>query len=190
VLHAALNHLLNQRADLRAELARHAGMVGRLSVFPFVLTFLVDGEGWLTETKESPHASVTIRPGLLPRLLLDDAAAKREVRLEGDAAFAADLARMLQALNWDAEADLARLMGDAVSHRVVSGSRELFGEPRAILREVAATVVEYLQEEATVLAARPSVERFYGEVDQVRDDLARIEKRLRLLEALPPKPQT
>jgi len=183
VIRAALNHLLAQRADRRAGLVRHAGRTARISVPPLRADFAIDAEGWLQPAEGEPEATITVAPALLPRLLLDDPSARRDVRLEGDAVLAADLAHLLQQLDWDAEADLARVLGDIPAHRIVSDMRRLFGDPRTAARELAETAVEYLQEEAAVLARRPSLERFLADVDAMRDDLARLEKRLSLLES-------
>ncbi|WP_374348392.1 SCP2 domain-containing protein [Chitinimonas sp.] len=179
---ALLNHLLAQRADLRDTLAHHAGRSAQIAVPPLRLGFTVGADGLLESSKESPAASITIAPWLLPRLALGDAAAAREVRLDGDAALAADLARVLQALDWDAEHDLARLIGDIPAHRLAETARSLIGDPRVIARNLAETTVEFLQDEVPLLATQQAVAWFSAEVDTLRDDVARMQKRLDRLE--------
>lgn len=179
---AVLNHLLAQRADLRALLARHAGRRGAIVVPPFTVAFMVNDAGLLDAVAGEAEATITIAPWLLPRLALGDAGAAREVRLDGDAALAADLAQVLQSLDWDAEHDLARLVGDIPAHRIATTARDWVGDPRAIARNVAETAAEYLQEEASVLATRPAVAHFNAEVDRLRDDAARLAKRIAVLE--------
>jgi ubiquinone biosynthesis protein UbiJ len=179
---AVLNHLLAQRSDLRAALARHAGRCAAIAVPPLTFTFAVNAEGLLDAAGDEPAATITVTPWLLPRLLLGDASAMRDVRLDGDAALAADLARVLQALDWDAEHDLARLIGDVPAHRMAESARDIIGDPRVVARNLAETAVEFLQDEAPLLASRPAVTWFNDEVDKLRDDVARLQKRLTRLE--------
>lgn len=179
---ALLNHLLAERTELRAELSRHAGRVASIAMPPFKLTFLVGQDGLLASSREAPAATLRIAAWLLPRLAMGDVSAQREVKLEGDAAFAADLAKMLQALDWDAERDLARVTGDIAAHRIANTAQRLIGDPRVIVSNLAQTSTEYLQEEAGVLVTTPSLNLFNSEVDELRDAVARLEKRLLLLE--------
>ncbi|MDN3577947.1 hypothetical protein QWZ03_14335 [Chitinimonas viridis] len=179
---ALLNHLLNQRADLRGELRHHAGQVVAISVPPFRLVFVIGDDGYLLASEAPPHASISIAPWLLPRLALRDPAAERELQLAGDSQLAATVGRVLQALDWDAEADLARVVGDIPAHRMATWARELVGDPRRIARNLAEATQEYLQEEARLLATRPATAHFVAQVDTLRDDVARLEKRLQRLE--------
>jgi len=180
---ALLNHLLAERTELRAELSRHAGRVASVAMPPFKLTFLIGRDGLLTSSRDQAAATLRIAPWLLPRLAMGDVSAQREVKLEGDAALAADLAKMLQALDWDAERDLALLTGDIAAHRIANMAQRLIGDPRVIVSNLAQTSTEYLQEEAGVLVATPSLNLFNSEVDELRDAVARLEKRLARLDA-------
>ncbi|PHV12189.1 ubiquinone biosynthesis accessory factor UbiJ [Chitinimonas sp. BJB300] len=179
---AVLNHLLLQRADLREALAPYAGQSARLSVPPFRLDFTIGSDSLLHAATGEPAASILIPPWVLPRLALRDPAAERALQISGDIQMAGALGRVLQALDWDAEADLARLVGDIPAHRLAETARNVIGDPRAIALNLAETTVEYLQEEARLLVARPSVDQFVGQVDTLRDDMARLTKRLARLE--------
>lgn len=181
---ALLNHLLAQRADLRAELAAHAGQAARLAVPPLRLDFRIAADGLLAAPEgAAPAAVITIAPSLLPRLALHDPAAERQLQIEGDSQLAAAVGRVLQALDWDAEADLARLFGDVAAHRLSETARQLLGDPRVVARNLAETTTEYLQEEARLLLTRSAADGFMAAVDTLRDDAARLEKRLARLES-------
>lgn len=186
---ALLNHLLAERTELRGAISHHAGRVARIAMPPFKITFVVGKDGLLSSSQEEPAATLRIPAWLLPRLALGDASAQREVQLEGDASFAADLAKMLQALDWDAERDLARLTGDIAAHRIASTAQRLVGDPRVIVNNLAQTSTEFLQEEAGVLVPTPSLNLFNSDVDELRDAVARLEKRLSRLEAVASEPK-
>ncbi|HEY9103854.1 ubiquinone biosynthesis accessory factor UbiJ [Chitinimonas sp.] len=176
---AVINHLLAQRSDLRAELRRHAGRTAKLQLPPRSLQFSIGENGLLQPASSKvPDVTLHIPVALLPRLLLRDPTAERELQIDGDSQLAATLGRVLQALDWDVEADLARLLGDIPAHRLAGTARRWLGDPRQFLRNLAETATEYAQDEAHLLVARPSLNQFVNEVDRLRDDVARLEKRL------------
>jgi ubiquinone biosynthesis protein UbiJ len=90
-------------------------------------------------------------------------------------------------MDWDVEHDLSRLVGDLAAHRLAEISRRAVGDPRAMARSLAESAAEFLQEEAHLLAARPGVAWFNGEVDELRDALARLQKRVACLERNQPR---
>lgn len=181
---AVLNHLLAEKADLRRSLALYAGQIGCIAVPPWQLVFAVLPDGLLASSDAGPNATISVSPWLLPRLALGDVQAEREVRIDGDTHFAAAIAQVLRSLNWDAERDLSRLTGDVVAHRIADSARRWIGDPKLVVQNLAAASTEYLQEEADVLVARASVDAFVSAVDVLRDDAARLEKRLAQLERL------
>lgn len=180
---ALLNHLLAQRSDLRALLQRHAGRSAAILTPPLALRFAIGDNGFLEDSTQVAEATVSISPLLLPRLALQDPSAAREVELSGDAQLAGDIARLLQQLDWDAEADMARLMGDVAAHRLTETARQWLGDPRRILRNVGESSIEYLESEARMIASKSALNHFASAVDTLRDDAARLEKRLQALEA-------
>lgn len=179
---AVLNHLLRQRADLRQALAKHAGATIKLVVVPFSLSTTVTVDGQLESGDAPPAATLRIAPWLLPRLAIGDPTAEREISIDGDTELAAIFGRVLQALDWDAEADLAAVVGDTPAYRLSRAARDLVGDPRQIGRNLLETTREYLQEEVRLLATQPAVDQFLQAVDTLRDDVARLEKRLSQLD--------
>jgi len=92
-------------------------------------------------------------------------------------------------LTWDAEADLAPIVGDIAAHRLNAGGR---GALAGIVRAFSAlgrNAGEYAVEEAGLMARTVDVARFNRAVDTLADDTARRDARLRLLETPPPSPE-
>jgi ubiquinone biosynthesis protein UbiJ len=180
-----LNHLLAGQPWLRERLVPHAGRSCRVEVFPFGLTLLVgmDGSLLLPGGPVEPEAHIRMTPATLARVLSGDEAARQHVQVSGDAAFAGALATTLQALRWDAEEDLSRVVGDVAAHRIVQGAQGLAAWPRAALQGVSASVAEYLVEERPLLARKEDVARFNQEVDALRDAVERLEKRIERMAA-------
>jgi ubiquinone biosynthesis protein UbiJ len=112
------------------------------------------------------------------RLAARDETAWQEVSVSGDSEFAAALDYLWRHLRWDAEEDLARFFGDIVAHRLVLTAGTLREWGAQATDNLARSFAEYWTEEQPLIAHAGDVEQFNRDVDQLRDDIARLEKRL------------
>lgn len=115
----------------------------------------------------------------------EDLIRRGDLELTGDAHVATQLKKLLVLARPDAEEELSRLVGDVAAHGigdVVRGIGNWGRDARSILRQ---NISEYLQEESRALPSRYEVERFRGRVELLRDDVARLEARIRRLEPPP-----
>jgi len=108
------------------------------------------------------------------------------ITIQGDANLATQLQAIVAGLDLDWEEQLSRLTGDGIAHQagrlVRSGSAYL----RQTDNTLGLNLEEFLKEEARLLPQRFEVEEWVSEVDRLRDDVARLEARLRQLDAAPP----
>ena len=179
----AINHLLEQNPGASEGLARHAGKTVRLDGRLFTLDVAISPDGaFIDSASAAPDATIRLDPKLLLGLPLKGRVAFKTLDSEGDASLLAELNRIFQTLRWDSEADLAPLVGNMAAHRLSVGVQTLGAWARQNRESAAATVAEYLTEEQPLLVNRPQAEQFYREVDILRDDAARLEARLKLLE--------
>ena len=102
----------------------------------------------------------------------------RAVRIEGSAELAETLGFVIRNLRWDIEEDLSRLVGDIAAHRIATGARELASWQRQATRNLAENLAEYFTQEQPLIARRDAITGFSGDVDRLRDDVARLEKRV------------
>jgi ubiquinone biosynthesis accessory factor UbiJ len=112
----------------------------------------------------------------------EDLIRRGDLELTGDAHVATQLKKLLVLARPDAEEELSRLVGDVAAHGIGDVARGIgkWGrDARGILRQ---NISEYLQEESRALPSRYEVERFRGRVELLRDDVARLEARIRRLE--------
>jgi ubiquinone biosynthesis protein UbiJ len=130
--------------------------------------------------------TLTIPPAALPRILAQDEAALREVRVEGDAALANAVLFLFRNLRWDAEEDLARIVGDVAAHRVAAAARGFAAWQREAGVRLGQNVAEYLKDEAALLVHPHELETFARQVDALRDAVERLEKRVQRLSAAGP----
>ncbi len=121
-----LNHVLMSEPEAMARLARQKGqrielvwerLQLQLSPTPAGLLERGHFEGFdlrLTVTEESPVSlASTLAQGDKPK-----------VRIEGDVQLAAEVNWLIDHVRWDAEEDLARLIGDAPAHTLAQVARQ------------------------------------------------------------------
>jgi ubiquinone biosynthesis accessory factor UbiJ len=181
---AAINHLLQGAAWARERMVPFAGASVRFHLPPASATFSIGEDGTLQPAASGvePAAIIRLTPALALRLaLLKDESARAEVEVEGDAALAAALTRILGALSWDVEEDLSRVVGDVAAHRIGLAGRALLDWQAALAANVARSVGEYLTEERAVVPGREALHVFAAAVDELRDDTQRLEKRIQRL---------
>lgn len=182
VIVAALNHLLNGAPWARQRLIGHAGKCIAITLFPLQFAFAIDSAGRLQHASaDETDAQMQLDPLLVARIVLGDHAATHDINISGDTQLAADFGNTLLTLDWDAEADLARFIGDSAAHQLVQIARNLIAWQRRVVNDSAAMLAEYAHEEAPLLAKRKHLDEFIAEVDQMRDASARLNKRIELL---------
>ena len=180
----AINHLLSQNSWAPPRLARFSGKTVRFEVAPFSFAYTVCADGMLCEAESEASADVrcVIAPSLLPRLALHDEQAYAEIKSEGDAGLLAEIFFLVRNLRWDAAEDLSKVTGDIAAERIVQTvqgvSREV-GEAAVNLSQAAS---EYWTEERPLVAKPENITTFVGQVDTLRDDIARLEQRLKRLQ--------
>lgn len=189
---ATVNHLLAREPWARDRLRHHLGASARLAMSPFDLRLQVGEEGYLAPVTD-PDAVCDVSIAVPPAALADfagggQAAVMRHVKIEGDAEFANTVSYLAQHLRWEAAEDLSKLIGDAAAHRVTETGRAAVAGVRRTGKTVARSLADYLVEENPMLVARPRLDDMTAEIGRLRDDLARLEKRIEKLERTPGTP--
>jgi len=180
---SALNHLLRSAPLALERLQRHAGRTVAFHVGPATLAFTIQTTGEVTPALAGVSRDLEVRVPtvLLPRLAARDESAFAAVQLQGDAELAEDVSFLARHLTWDAEEDLARVVGDIPAHRAASAARSLRDWALDARLRLAQGAAEYWTEEQPLIASRVKVESFVREVSALRDDLQRLEQRVERL---------
>lgn len=175
-----LNHLLAREDWARQRLGPYAGQTFRIEGGPALLPITVTESGSLRSANGDESPSVTIAfPADAPlRLLFDAASVLASARLSGAASFAETLAFVFRNLRWDYEGDLAGLVGDIPAHRIAKLLGEGFAWQRSTLQRLGSNLAEFATEESALVTRASEVDLFCADVDRLRDDLARLEKRI------------
>ena len=178
---AGLNHLLTQHPWAAERLRPFAGQAVEFRCPPFPdLRVRITDNGLLDRARAEAASTLVVKltAGALPLLLARDETARNQVEIEGSADLASTVDYLFRNLTWDVEEDLSKVFGDIVAHRLASGGRALAAWQREAALRLAENLVEYWTEEQPLLARPVDVENFCGNVDTLRDDVARLEKRI------------
>lgn len=189
-LESAFNRLLSLDPEAAAQLAELEGHIiclqldglnVQLYLFPSVNDVMIlddfDGE-----------ADTTIQGTPLALVRLGLANDKQAEMFEGDVTITGDLKlgrkfnRLFASLDIDWEEQLSKIVGDMAAHTLGNITRHLFSWKQRNYQSMKMNSAEYLQEEIRYSPSQNQADGFYRDVDQLRNNVARMEARLNKLE--------
>jgi len=175
-----LQHLIAQNSWANAMLQPFAGKSVQINIPPVSSSLVILEDGSLAMAGETniADATVTIPPSLLLRLIAKDEAAKMQINISGDTHLASELAKVFTHMRWDYEDDLSKLVGDVPAYKVGQFSRQAVQSVKETSVNLAEMLAEYWQEENPLIAKKRHVDAFNTQVDTLRADVERFEKRL------------
>lgn len=182
---APLNHLLRANSWARESLKPYAGKTVSVRCLPFAASLRIIDSGEVTpaSTGTMPDAILTVTPALLLRMATRDDTAWRDINVEGDTALAGAVNHLWRHLRWDVEEDLSRVFGDVAAHRMTGSAQAMAQWAKMSSENLMRSFSEYVTEERPAVAAANDLAGFAADVDCLRDDLARLEKRISKLVA-------
>ena len=183
-----INHVLGSEPWASAELAKHASKTILLKM-PFgELAFKITSAGLLDALQEldSPTLSLEISSKALGDLAASSDTLREQaikaVKITGDADLAQLLGRLAGQLRWEYEEDLARLVGDAPANFAVRQGKKFIAASRSAASDLLDNVVEYVSEERKVLLNKRDFTAHKLTLNDLRESVERIEKRIQHLE--------
>lgn len=184
-----LNHLLDQQRSSKTKLQKEAGKVLALNIAPMQLRLRVNDQGYFqpgsaTNGIATPSdTQITMQWGDLIGSVSNPNAMSRKAAIEGDMDFAQTVSAVINDLSWDPERDLARVVGDAQAVWVMNTLSALGTNAKDVVQRFKNNLREYVVHEKSMTPTASEFDAFRGEVNQLRDELARLEKRLTRLGA-------
>lgn len=183
-LEGVLNRNLHASLTARRAAAELEGLCMDMGVSASqpILRMSVDG-GRLrfTEPNEEP-SGVTLSGGW--RRLLDLLGGDHTgpgLDLRGDPALAEGFARLLKHCRPSPEEELARFTGDAFAHEAGDAARAAAGWAGEAAGSLRRNLRDFVQEEARFSPTRVEFDAFSGEVERLRDSVARVGARVQAL---------
>ena len=187
-IYRAINHVLGSEPWATGELSKHAGKSILLKL-PFGdLCCEIGSGGLLTVLKvaEAPSLTLEVSAKALSDLAGSSGSLREQafkaVKITGDADLAQLIGRLAGQLRWEYEEDLAQLFGDAPAHFAVKQGKKFVSATRAAASDLLDNVVEYVSEEKKVLLNQRDFRIRKTELNDLRDSVDRMEKRIQFLE--------
>jgi len=184
-----LNRNIQESTPARELCAELAGTVVAVRVSDTALAayFIVDDEAVDVVAATSQDPDVLISGSLITLASLagqSGTAAVRDGSLDivGDVELADQFQQLLSFARPDIEEELSNIVGDAAAHRLGEIARGFGRWGREASSTMGANIREYLQEESRDAPSRYEVEKFNSDVDELRDDVDRVEARLNRLQ--------
>jgi ubiquinone biosynthesis protein UbiJ len=106
-----------------------------------------------------------------------------EVEIRGDVTVGQRFEAVLRDIDIDWEEQLSRLVGDVAAHQVGNLVRDGLSWGAKTLETLGRDISEYLQEESRHLPQRDEVDRFLAAVDVLRNDVERLDVRVKRLQS-------
>ena len=189
-LESALNRNIAASSAARSAAKRLDGRSMRMSFVAgptqplFAISLTCNGEQLRIATAQDTTPDATLTGTPLAYLSMVGAAPESamrsgHVRIEGNAEVAQAFRDLLQASRPDVEEELARLVGDLPAHQLGRLARGAFSFGKRAVDTFAQNVSEFLQEETRDVVTRIEVDEFSDAVDRIRDDVERLEARMR-----------
>ncbi len=174
-----LQHITNQNNWSRPYLTTFSGKIVQFDFVLLKANLLILEDGSLSLAGETAVADATVHipPSLALRLLAKDEAAKMFIKIDGDTHLATEFSKVLQNMRWDIEEDLSHVTGDIAAFKIGELSKKAFAEMKRQSINAAEMLSEFWQEEKPILAKKRHLEQFNADVDTLKSDVARLEKR-------------
>jgi ubiquinone biosynthesis accessory factor UbiJ len=177
-----LNHLLGAEPWARERLAAFAGETLELRAPPLpALRLSILPGGTVEAASAMPGLLMTLKPEFLVGLARGEEHALRSVAVEGNAELAAEVLVLVRQLRWEMEEDLSRLFGDIAAHRIAEAGRAFVAWHLDAAQRLAGAAADYVTDEKPFLTRRAELDTLAESVAQLRDAIARLDKRLERL---------
>ena len=181
-----VNKVLSLDEETVASLATLAGNVIEIDVLDteFRMFILPSGKGITLETEYEGKADVAIKgtPSALLGMISAEKIGAGDVEINGNVGLAQKFQSILRRVEIDWEEYLSQFVGDIASHKIGNFLRRVSRFAKESGKTIGMDISEYLRYEKEALLDKSEIYEFNQAVDEVRDDVERLQKRLERLE--------
>ena len=188
VICRAINHVLSSEPWATGELSKHSGksILLKLPFGELCCEIAPTGLLHVLKAAETPSLTLEVSAKALSDLAGSSGGLREQafkaVKITGDADLAQLIGRLAGQLRWEYEEDLAQLVGDAPAHFAVKQGKKFVSATRAAASDLLDNVIEYVSEEKKVLLNQRDFRIRKTELNDLRDSVDRMEKRIQFLE--------
>ncbi len=189
MLALVLNHLLAQQRSSKNRLQREAGKVIRIQIEPMSFSFRVTDEGYFKPTSVQngvqavADTTISMQWADLIGSVGNPSSMSRKANIGGDMDLAQTVSTVINDLSWDPERDLARVLGDAQAVWVMNTLAAMGTNVKDLAQRFKSNLREYAVHEKSLTPTASEFDEFRSDIGRLRDELARIDKRIAKLGA-------
>jgi len=181
-----VNKVLSLDEETVALLATLTGNVIEIDVLDteFRMFILPSGKGITLETDYEGKADVAIKgtPSALLGMISAEKIGAGDVEINGNVGLAKKFQSILRDVEIDWEEYLSQFVGDIAAHKIGNFLRRVSRFAKESGKTIGMDISEYLRYEKEALLDKSEVDEFNQAVDNIRDDVERLQKRLERLE--------
>ncbi len=180
---ALLNHLLQQNPELKQAMSVHHGRVFALNTPLLGATLVIAHDGFVDAATTEPEVMVQFLDSALIKMAQQQSPSVGDVVITGDHGLGMALLPILGEVRYYPGQDLARVVGDGLAGSIMSrvdGLKQqlLQGKSRFV-----GQVQDYAYEANAPMVAKADFDLWSTAVDELKDDVARLDARLAKLTA-------
>jgi ubiquinone biosynthesis protein UbiJ len=103
---------------------------------------------------------------------------KGEVEISGDTKLGHQFKNIFSSMDIDWSEPLAKIMGDGLAYQLTQSGKKFSNWGKDTVKSVSTSFSEYLQEESRDVITDTELDIFYQQVDQIRDDVDRLQAKI------------
>ncbi len=189
IVETVINRYLALDPEMLDKLEVFSGKVIKLEIIGInkVLYMLPDGKCIQVSTEYEGEVDTTLRgtPMALFKMgIVSDAATlllKGEVEISGDTRLGHQFKNVFSQMDIDWSEPLADIVGDTFAYQIQQSGKKIGGWGKDVIKSVSSSVSEYLQEESRDVITETELNIFNDDVDQLRDDVDRLQAKIKTL---------
>ncbi len=189
IIEAVINRYLALDPEMLDKLAAFSGKTIKLEILGInkELYMFPDDKGMQVRTEHEGPVDTVLRgtPVSLFKMGLVSNAAnlllKGEVEISGDTRLGHQFKNVFSQMDIDWSEPLANLVGDVFAHQIHQSATKLGQWGKDTVKSISMSFSEYLQEESRDVVTETELKIFNDEVDQLRNDVDRLQAKIKLL---------
>jgi ubiquinone biosynthesis accessory factor UbiJ len=184
---AILNRYLHFDPEAKEHLRRLSGKVVKIEWGPLTYYWLFKSDSIYLSKDYNGPADLILRGSTFDFLYMafikkDKALTDIPLQVLGDMEFGKRFKEFFSNLEIDYEEQLSKIVGDAIAYPMTQVLKTMRLWARQSMENLGQNLTNYVQREMNWLVSDDELQLFFSEVDELRDDCARLEARIKMLE--------
>ena len=176
-----VNHLLSQNDWMQSKLIAHKNKAITISISNFEIHFEIENNGQLKTIDKKKKIDCIIKLSIndfISQIINNN---KGKISIEGDLELAKEVSEILKQIEWDIEEDLSKYIGDIPAIHTTRLIKKILHTGKNNINNLTGSLLEYWEEENKILAKKNHVSKFNYEVDQIVEDVDRLEEKIKMI---------